>query len=189
MKHVVLTIICGLLAAPVFAQETKLSGVITFFFNRNYGDKPDIGAKVFALLKDSITAEANAKTIDTFLTVSTLRAIQRNNAILKKELPESIKESIRKYGITTDEQFEALDERATGATLGIMMLRDDLPKTVVDGAGNYSLTLRPGEYRVFIKSNNRNSDDSMTEIKGKIMTKKVTVKKGETTNLSYNFEL
>lgn len=33
--------------------DGKLSGVVTYYFNENYGDKPDVGAKIYIVNTDS----------------------------------------------------------------------------------------------------------------------------------------
>ena len=49
-----LGLVLGLaLVSLVMNAQSEISGTVTYYFNDNYGDKPDVGAKVF--LVDSIS--------------------------------------------------------------------------------------------------------------------------------------
>lgn len=49
-KLIVLVIL--LISTNSFSQTGTLKGVVTYYFNENYGDKPDIGSKVYIINKD-----------------------------------------------------------------------------------------------------------------------------------------
>jgi hypothetical protein len=92
------TLLCVLLSAPVFAfgqQSGTISGVITYFFNDNFGDRPDVGAKVY-VFKEKVVPPGvfEYSTLDTFRVVNNYRELES----LDKEMSEQEKESIKKYG-------------------------------------------------------------------------------------------
>jgi hypothetical protein len=92
------TLLCILLSAPLvtFAQQSgTISGVITYFFNDNFGDRPDVGAKVY-VFKEKVVPPGvfEYSTLDTFRVVNNYRELES----LDKEMSEQEKESIKKYG-------------------------------------------------------------------------------------------
>jgi len=206
-----------LLTLPIFAeaQNTNINGVVTYFFNDNLGDKPDIGAKVYVV--DSLTNTVfKNNTIDSFIYVKTYRRIYQTylrifsdyTGIAKgyegkkkhkeeyqtyKTKTDDAKKNVDEYfnkllvyGIDTDEKFEALDKRAAQSIVSLNE-NNSLVRTV-DGNGNYSISVKPGTYFILIISKGR-TGMSISEVMGQIYSKKVLVREGETKNVSNNFTL
>ena len=55
-------------------QEGKITGVVTYFFNDNYGDKPDVGAKIL-IINSSEVPNFHLSTVDSFRDASTYKAL------------------------------------------------------------------------------------------------------------------
>jgi hypothetical protein len=172
-------------------QEGRVFGVVTYFFNYNFGDKPDIGAKVY-IVDSAKIPNFNKEVVDSFLHASFYKAAYFTKYQKRKVNPKdttTVKE-IKKYNVDNDVAFSALDKRA-GNNIDIITESEIAIKTVVDGNGNYSIKTVPGVYYVLIVSNNRKSNilTSVTECLGKMEFKKIVLKEGEEKNISCNFGL
>jgi hypothetical protein len=163
----------------------SISGVVTYFFNDNYGDKPDVGSEVYIVDVESVPDFSKA-TVDSFYYASFYRNIYLDYKS-RGRVPENIMTEVHKYNAIDKDAFNALDKQATTNLLKIEFSRDAI-KTIVDGSGNYSAKLKPGSYFVYIQSNNR-EEFTMTERMGKIYCARVTVKAGADSNVSCNFDL
>ncbi|MEI7504463.1 MAG: hypothetical protein WCJ61_14380, partial [Paludibacter sp.] len=165
-------------------QDGKIFGVITYYFNKNYGDKPDVGTEVY-IAEISKVPDFNLATVDSFYYAS----FYRNTYLEYKSVgtvPDNILEQVKKYNVENKSSFDLIDKRSFMNIYQIKVAKDVL-KSVVDGGGNYSVKVKPGIYYIYIKSNNRQGL-SLTEVRGKIKCKKLNVKEGEEVNFSYNFE-
>jgi flagellar hook assembly protein FlgD len=100
--------------------------------------------------------------------------------------PPEVMQEIKKYGGDNEEVFKNLDERNSGQR-DLLMTNEDLTMLIADGKGLYTASVNPGTYYVFMKSNN-SSTDSKTESLGREYCKTVTVKKGETVEVSHLFD-
>ena len=200
----------------LFAQNSNVKGVITYFFNEYQGDKPDIGAKVYLVKKEN-APQVNTMTVDSFLMgkfylglYSEYIEIVSDSEFLMKQYEgkkrykiqyEEAKkrydeakasqndhyEQTKKYRMETKEKFKAFDSRAFNLTYGITLNRKAEISTV-DAIGNYSLNIEPGKYYILILSKNR-KDNNLTESDGKIFLKEIELEKGKTIDISYNFGL
>lgn len=167
-------------------QKGEISGVITYFFNDNFGDRPDIGAQVY-VIDVRKSSDFNIASYDTFHYGGAYRNMYSSYKQMRKKIPDEIIENLKKWKVEDDELFEALDTRLTQSILKLTY-SSFVIKSIVDGNGTYSLTVPPGEYYIFIKSNNRKGL-SISEIQGKIYCKKISVKEGDRLNVSVNFDL
>ena len=167
-------------------QEGKISGVVTYFFNKNYGDKPDVGSQVLIINSTNIP-NFQFKTVDSFLYAKTYRSLYSSYASRGK-VPDDIKEHVKKYGVETKDGFDAFDNR-TREELNKIKFKNIYycSKVTVDGNGTFSANIEPGKYYVYITSNNR-TGDSMTEIMGKVYCEEVIVKPNETTTVKAKFD-
>lgn len=165
------------------AIQGSIFGVVTYYFNKNFGDKPDVGAEVYIADSTEIP-DFSLATVDSFYFASFYNNIYLEYKSMGK-VPDNIMELVKKFNLEDKLAFDSLDKRAATNIFKIKYAKD-VKKTVVDGIGNYSVKLKPGTYYVYIKSNNRNGV-SITEISGKFVCKKVIVKEGEDTNMSCNF--
>ena len=170
-------------------QEGKITGVVTYFFNDNYGDKPDIGAKVL-IIEISKVNDFNFLTVDSFHYANSYRNLYNSYALNgKSKIPDNIINGVKSYGVDTKEGFDALDNRVQEELNKIRFTNIFYcKKLVVDGNGVFSANVPAGNYYVYVTSNNRKGH-SMTEIMGKIICKKVIVNSKETSNLNAKFDL
>jgi len=168
-------------------QKGKITGVVTYFFNDNYGDKPDVGAEIL-IINISKIPDFKYLTVDSFYHANTYKNLYDSYAAMS-EIPDNISNELKEYGVDTKERFDALDKRTDDE---LDKIRYEFNyyciKLVVDGNGNFSSNVPPGKYYVYVQSNNRKGH-SRTEIMGKIYCKKVVVKSGETSNLNAKFDL
>lgn len=170
------------------AQQGVISGVVTYFFNDNYGNKPDIGAEV-CIADSAKNQDVKFSTIDSLLFASYYRylyLLPRN----KRTPVDRIEKKIKEYNCDSKESFDSLDSRATNNILKLMYVSKNVTKTVVDGNGNYSIKVKPGTYYVCIKSKNRRGlSNCVTEAAGKLNINKIIVKESLDYNVSCNFGL
>lgn len=167
-------------------QEGKITGVVTFYFNRNYGDKPDVGAEIL-IINSTNVPDFHLETVDSFRYASSYKSLY-NSYASRGAVPSDITANVKAYGVDTEQGYDAFDKRV-GNELNKIRFTNIIycTKVVVDGNGTYSASLPPGNYYVYITSNNRKGN-SMTEIMGKIYCKEVTVKSGGTSNVNANFD-
>lgn len=168
-------------------QEGKIYGVITYFFNKNYGDKPDVGAKVF-IVDSSKVKDFDISLLDTFHYGNSYRQMYLFYKSIKMKVPIELMIQVRKYNVENKNSFDSLDYRAFQSIIEKIENSKYVKEIVIDGVGNYSLNVLPGTYYVCFKSNNRKSSN-VTESDGKVRCFKAIVKDGDDTNVSYNFEL
>lgn len=167
--------------------ETKIFGVVTYYFNKNYGYKPDVGVEVYIVDSAKVPTFSMAN-IDTFYYASSYRDMCKVYQSAKKTVPTDILEELKKWNVETEEDFNSLDKRTYTNILSKIINSKVAITTFVDGGGNYSVKVEPGTYYVYMSSKNR-TGLSITEIGGKIYCKKIIVKEGEDVNVSKQFEL
>ena len=200
-----------------FSQTSKITGVVTYFFNKYQGDKPDIGAEVYVL--DSVetafdyqmykrfhSANFNRSLLSSYLKMkeendaviakygkkrryaSYVQVAKSSNSRCEKNIDE-FRSELANLGINTDEDFERLDKEHFDMLLAATNTDklDNILKRKVDGVGNYSINVNPGVYYVIIRSNNRKDIFTSSQVMGKIYCKKVTVKENSFKDVSYNF--
>jgi len=217
MKTLLLITLCFLFNfIPSFSQNSKIEGVVTYFFNKYQGDKPDIGAKVylvdsiqnpdfdFNLYKKFLKAKSNRSM---FISYSNLyssyqelaakyegkkRYVNEYNDYIKKR--DEDKEEAEKYykeiindGVETDEKFGTFDN-LTFSSYYPAIHKDNIIVKTIGANGDYSIPVNHGTYYVFIVSGNR-TGLTRSEILGKIYCSKVVVKENEIKDVSHNFEL
>ncbi len=170
-------------------ENGKLTGVITYFFNDNYGDKPDVGAIVYILdsisavnfvTKDSVKTPINVNLIENYLYGAFYLKISKSYG---KDVPANVSEQIRGYGVETEEKYTQLGD---SALTYYSRFRFKADKVTVDGNGSYSKSIKPGTYYVLIQSKHRESLNSI-EVVGNIYLKTIHITSGEEFNLSHNF--
>lgn len=103
------------LSSPLltFGQSGIISGVITYFFNDNFGNRPDVAATVY-VFKEKIIPPGGYEysTLDTFRVVNSYRELERIYKIVDQEMSEEQRQTMKKYGIETEEDLKNLDIRA-----------------------------------------------------------------------------
>lgn len=158
-------------------SNSKINGVVTYYFNKNYGDKPDIGSDVYII--DSLNCSAfSMPTIDSFYYASIYRSYFNSYKSMRKDPPLEIIQQLKNWGADSDAAFRALDMRASTYIFDIAH-SENTHKLVVDGNGSYSKNVKSGTYYIIFKSNNR---------KSKIFFKKIILNSNDEKNVSYNFD-
>jgi hypothetical protein len=203
MKRTLFILAALLLPVLSFTQTATVSGVVTYFFNKYQGDKPDLGAKVY--LVDSTKAPFfNQASIDSFMNARRYRIMQleylnmeaewlsmgkkrfKDHAAEMRKSADEFKHKLDSLGLGTDGEFNQLATRV--AMMGAMLNESNSIRRTVDGSGNYSVTARPGKYYLYIESKNRQGS-SVAEVMGKIYSKGIVLKEGDAVDVSYNFDL
>lgn len=196
--------ICSLMIMIVFVMTVhaqpilnigKLKGVVLFYFNENYGYKPDIGASVYILNKKHLKFVTNGirgsiswDTLVKFQKIKTCLALKKIYASNGGELNEDCNILLKSMGVTDDESFKIFTEKVSENQILLMDINNYTKSYTVDGSGNYSAQLPEGEYCILIKSNGR-KDLNVAEVRGKFITKEVVIKNGRESIFDAKFEL
>lgn len=213
MKNVVLICLFVTFSLSAFAQ-TKLSGVVTYYYNEYQGNKPDIGASI-TLIDSTKTSGFDYELYKNFYYGKSYQNMYYRSLILfekytaalqktrnnkkydedRKTYQKGIDDSeksmnshrieMEKYGYGNAESSAKID---VNLYMQLLRLNEDLPKKSVDASGAYSIDIEPGVYYVYIKSKNRKGE-GVTELDGKIYIKKVKIAENTVKDFSYNFEL
>ena len=162
-------------AAPASALKYELKGVVTYFFNDNYGNKPDTGAKAF-IIKETALQTAGIKT-------GPLVRYLVNHDVMEYDpaqaLPQPLpgEEGLKK-------EIEDMEPAAMSAQQAIITSTATSTLTA-DGAGVFTKKLAPGSYLVMIRSANR-TRMNLIESLGQVTIKHVVVK-GDDIEVAANF--
>ncbi|HTI09158.1 MAG TPA: hypothetical protein VL832_11405 [Puia sp.] len=176
--------------APIFScgrtqTPATVKGTITYFFNKYQGDKPDIGSKVWIVEKSSVP-DFNKDLFDTAYHGSVNRSFAAFYKSSRMPIPDNIVKSLKNYRADNETTFKDIDKRNAMQLLQISSSQK-AKKATVDGAGNYSFSVDPGIYYVLIQSNGR-TGSTMTDIMGKQFVQVVSIKVGETSDVSHKFD-
>lgn len=161
-----------------------VSGVVTFFFNNNYGDKPDAGADIY-VLDSTKCGNLQVKKIFDFKIGTGYYQMAADYKAHKKEVPDDVKKKLIKYGVESEEKYKALESDAADTFIKLTMSHDAVHLTA-DGSGGFSKSLEPGTYFVVMQSKHRQSLNTL-EINGSINYQTIRIASGEQKNLSYSF--
>lgn len=210
-----ITLLFLLIISSLVSAQSKIDGVVTYYFNSNLGDKPDTGAKV--ILIDSLKMNNNFESF--FLTYKKASRIQKelsDSEFLKGEFQEQLnktdgkkrykdqnekfknqiadyekkivesKKELSALNVNSKEEYEALCSNLSELTRGI---ENEFPTKTVDGVGRYTFeNVKNGTYYILIRSKNRNYTSSV-EILGQLFLKKVIITENESVDVSNNFYL
>jgi hypothetical protein len=168
-------------SASFNSDKGELKGVVTYYFNRNIGDKPDVGSTVIIHKTDSINGSKSA--IGDYQNAQLYRSLI---ALGAKSKDDEYNKKLKELNADTKEGFKQLDEKSFKEYLGLKNPEKKSLELTVDGSGNYSVKLEPGIYEVVIISKGR-SGSTMSELLGKIYRKLVTIKSGEVCTLDNSF--
>ena len=166
------------------SEQSTLSGVITYYFNQNYGDKPDVGARI------TINKIENLNDNDVESLYDKLKSSKANMTLLsntKKRDPKFTEytNELIKLGINTQNDIDTLDTKLA-TILMHRTSKEGVKNITVDGSGKYSIQLDPGIYEIIIKSKGRKSL-SVTEIDGQVFLKNIEIKPNESKVLDNSF--
>jgi hypothetical protein len=154
-----------------------LTGVVTYFFNRNYGDKPDVGSEVFII---PAQYQKNIGDVILFQSEVLSRANDEMSRVLGmnetgKRMPKS--------------KYDSLETRVYEF---IKQLKDkclpDVNKVIADGAGSFSISLGIGYYYLIAQSAHRSTYSNKVELLGQINVKFADVKANKTVSTKFNFQ-
>lgn len=163
----------------------EIKGVVTFFFNDNYGNKPDIGSDV--IIRPTSEEDTTRFIVNQYILAKLALSILEGNKTLGQPLDEKYEKKLKELGIQTPEDFEKFSEKVLQHVTKSQYSQETY-KTTVDGNGNFQQEVEPGKYEVIVISKNRTSA-TLLEVGGKIDSKIVDVKPGEKVNLNYEFKL
>jgi hypothetical protein len=181
-----LGIVLFLLLLSGASDAQKISGVVTYFYNPLYGDKPDTGAQVYVV--DSTKENSTFfDRLDTFHLVYDYRSRYESNHKTLFKFNDHEKQVAKKYNITNDAAFKSLDERTYATFLSLSDLPDVI-RITIPANGDYETNVKPGTYYVLIKSNNRNGK-SVTELKGRLDYLKIKISAGEEKRVDKKFDI
>lgn len=161
-------------------QKSTLKGVVTYYFNKNYGDKPDVGAKIYLRKVDTINKKNSV--IYDYGRAKVCRSLIKMNTSV-----ESCKKTLADLGVETEKEFDDLSSKVVKEMLE-MDFDKNVKKVTVDGNGNYSINAEPSTYEVIFVSKGRN-DLSVAEISGKIKSTKIELKSGEEVTKDIRFDM
>jgi hypothetical protein len=194
------------------ATNSSIKGVVSYYFNKYQGDKPDLGASVVVV--DSIKANNFdfklwnnyyfGKSYRSTYSLSKITLDNYTSLYNKAKGDEKLKyqermeiaqrdvdryyQDLVKYNCETDEKFKSLDEELFPKLVPFINGKEPYIETTVDNNGNYLINVAPGTYYVYIKSKNRKGI-TMIDVMGDTYIQKVKVTKNQSKDLSHNFTL
>jgi len=161
------------------SDKGELKGVVTYFFNKNFGDRPDIGATVLINRTDSING--NKSLIGVYQIAQSYKSLITLGVISK----DKVNIELKKLNADTEEGFKKLDFNAWKE---LLEFEAKALKLTVDGSGSYSVKLDAGMYEVIIVSKGRRGYTT-TENLGQVYRKLITIKSGEVCNFDKRFDI
>ena len=90
-------------------------------------------------------------------------------------------------GVDNQEDFDKISEIAANHLLVTKYDKETIQLTV-DASGNFNKELNPGKYEIIVISKNR-SDATLAEAMGKIDSKVIEIKAGESNDVAFEFTL
>jgi len=195
MKRILLISMIALMAISCKQEPGTVTGVVSFFFNKYQGYKPDIGAKVYVTLEDcnSINDYLHAYEAKTTIELDKYYLEEFKSYGENKQTIDDLKKTIsteqevlNSYAKDTT-TFEQNEEK-TYNILNRITINKNTYKTTVDGVGNFTIDIPPGKYNVLIISVGR-TKVNLLEVGGQIIINSIEVKSKEKTNIDVKFEV
>lgn len=194
-KIYLLILVFSFTTKPSFSQTGLIRGVVTYYFNSNFGYKPDIGATIAIVNQNKIEpffqelnncsqgnenisveideAELLVKKMQKEYNSLPMFGSSKKLKIAKSKLDSA--KSIYNQKVSISGDIYGCKYKIFGTYVSDA---SDFEKTIIDGNGNYSFKLNAGNYLVLIASK---------QSLGKVM-KKVTVVSDKELNFSYQFD-
>ena len=166
------------------SQQATVSGVLTYFFNSNYGDKPDIGSSIYIMDSTKLNGLDVGK-IFKFQYGASYRRMAEHYKARKDDIPVDVATALVEYGVETEAKYKQLEEEATDAFLRLTVSKD-VVKLTADGNGAFSKELQPGSYYVVMQSKHRQSLN-MIEVNGSIEYRPIKLEPGQQKDMSFSF--
>ncbi len=136
-------------------ELVNVKGVVTYFFNDNYGQKPDVGAEIYFLEK----AETDTFSFDVLwcCTKKSPSHVSNINRILKLE------DDLSKGKITSKQLTDSLlafddkeyNDRSNLLKKFISLMKDKNYKCIANGNGEFDIKLPKGKYFTLVKFSHR----------------------------------
>jgi hypothetical protein len=159
-------------------KQSRLTGVVTYYFNENFGDRPDVGAEVYIL-----SEKHKSKCNDVMIFFS--EVLGRNVTEKIKELELDVPNIIK---LMKKSSFDSLESRVS---IFIDKLRygkiSDAIKVIADGDGSFSAVVKPGHYYFIVRSAHRNSYSNKVELLAQLGVEETEVKEGATKSVKIRF--
>ena len=176
-------------------RKGELSGVVSYFFNKNYGYKPDVGAKIYVFLEDSYPKTSTELFLKFGLVGRLIRTRDLNLEMIstlssstdsERNAVQKATSDLEKIGIRNDKDLELLNMDAVKAFNDIESGKDTIVLTA-DGNGAFKRSLTPGNYFIIIQSQHRRGD-GIFEVGGKIFSRSFKIVGDDEVNISFEFE-
>ncbi|MBI3878514.1 MAG: hypothetical protein HY301_00415 [Verrucomicrobia bacterium] len=164
-------------------QKGELNGVVTYFFNSNFGYKPDVGAEIYVFPVDAYS-DFDPSVITEYQTMKHAMSWSKST---DQRLRQDSQKILSKYSSPVESAWKDLDARVVKMALPAEV-GDKTIRLTADGNGAFKRSLQPGTYYTIIRSKHR-QDMSVSEISGKIFVRKVEIKSGEEASLDAKFEV
>jgi hypothetical protein len=162
-------------------QKATIKGVVTYFFNNNYGDKPDVGAKIY-IRKIDTTNNKTSIFLNKYQTAKVCRSLMSITGT-----PDKYAKELKELGIESEKDFEDLSTNAR-KYLTQMKFDSNTKSVTADGNGNYTISADAGLYEVVYISKGRQGN-TIVDIDGKIDLATVVLKAGDEVVKDIRFSL
>jgi hypothetical protein len=161
-------------------RKGELTGSVSYFFNDNYGYKPDVGSEAFVWRKGVYPESLPLNLAKYHLLKSTLTLKS-----IGGELNQWQKKMLVESGIGSAQDLETM-----GGTLfdQLRVVIDDMRtiKLSIDGSGGFRHSLPPGDYYLLVRSSHRSST-SLLEVSGDWDVQAFTIAPGEEAGVTVKF--
>jgi hypothetical protein len=192
MKHTLLLSVLLFLFFGCKEPDGKISGVVSYYFNENFGNRPDGGAAIYIL--DSASASSlDLKSIaglkKAFANFMETKMKYEADSLVDALIDHHKEGSVKVHAYTSpDSSLATFNEMGSRALQALKKYRLAATKVLADGNGNYTKTLPPGKYCILIESGNARNMP-MHGLSGQIYFRFVQVKPGREEKLSNSFML
>lgn len=173
-------------------KKGEVRGVVNYFFNKNFGYKPDVGSVVTV-----VRADSHPDVTETLIKFRKAKVVLESKKVLQElvklnkdrvyqERLEAVKKDAEKLGVASKGEWEALSDRAKKLVRNVEYDENKIT-TSVDASGVFRKALSPGEYIVLVRSSQRKSDNSL-EFMGQVIVEKIKIAADSETSLDFKFE-
>jgi len=182
MKHLLISLLFFLPSAAKAQERYTLKGVVSYYFNANYGDRPDTGAKAYILTEEDLVAlgTSESQLYRYLIAYAKLGAdpIDIEVALNSAKSEKAKKAMAQRLG--DKPALLAKFKEVNDSTSDVMAKLDVLPvwqakRVTADGGGVFTKKLAPGAYYVIVLSAHR-KHNTTTELGGQYTLKKVLIK-------------
>ncbi len=157
-KFIILSLAIGLTITSC-SRQSKVKGVVTYFFNENFGQKPDVGAEIYFLEKGDL--DLFDFTVEWTYSKISPHHKENYNKILKWKLDmlkDKMSETVFADSLYLIQTAEAL-EREKAISYFKSLMKNDKLKCTANGSGEFSINLPKGEYYVLVVYSHRDAID------------------------------